>query len=843
MSRSTLLIAPALAAGLLLSAGTAAQAPGPAWSEAFDLPGLVGRVFAVGSHEGQPVVGGYQNLIGDGQVFQHVARFDGTRWQPLGNGVSGAVRAVEQFGGDLVIGGEFDYGNGLYGVAGTWDAMPGVARWNGSEWEAFGDGLDLSWGSPTIWCLAEYQGQLYAGGEFDNTGGQGLSGIARWNGSAWEAVGGPVGGPYYPAVFDMVVTSDDRLVVVGRFDSVGGVAADNIAAWDGQQWSALGDGLDGNLSIVFGVEEYAGKIYACGNFPLAGGQPVDKIAAWDGSAWEPVGQGIPDWSISITNYDLEVFGGKLYVGGNFTAVDGTAEWNALPASRLARWDGSQWEAFGGVSGSEMTTTLFGLHALGDTLYVGGEFSRAGNPVTSGPDAVVTQSIAAFDGATFRQLNPGLGFDREVNTAVAWNGGVFAAGRFVEAGGVQASRVAFFDGTTWHNVGWTDGNVRGSLVYEGDVVITGEFSTVDGVATGAVARWDGTSWSALGSGAGGECLEVYQGQLYAGGLGGIRRWNGSAWETFGNVQLFGYINTMEVYDDVLYFGGSFGDFGGIGPNLAAWDGTQFSVPGGVGPDDIVEALTVHDGKLLVGGRFFAVGGMPARILATWDGRSWDTFGGDTLTGFAVMDFAQLEGDLYVGGDLHYGFAGAVDYLARWDGGAFQPLGAGLDGMPYTLVADATHRCLYAGGWFYEAGGMPSWCFARWDLAPGAGLDPWTDLGLALPGPAGTPRLTGVGSLEPDSAVTLSLADAPKSAATVLAVGLSRLDLPFLGGTLVPSPDVPLFGLVTDGAGGLVLAGTWPTGVPTGLELFLQAWIDEPGNTWGMAATNGLRGVAP
>ena len=456
------------------------------------------------------------------------------------------------------------------------------------------------------------------------------------------------------------------------------------------------------------------------------------------------------------------------------------------------------------------------------------------------DAVVSVDLVRFDGAAWLQAGHGLGIDREVYDLVAWNGGVVAVGRFIESGGAQASRVAFFDGNDWSGLGATDGNVQEALVWNGQLVITGDFDSVDGVATGPLAVHDGTGWSALGTGAGGAALGVYQGQLYAGGLGGALRWNGSSWESFGQ-QTFGIVECLQEYDGVLYMGGSFGGFfSGLSRNIVGWDG-QSMINLGEGADDIVEQLTVHDGKLLVGGRFFEVDGLPARIMATWDGSRWAAFDGGQ-TGFSVEAFAHLGGDLYAGGDLFYGTQNPADYVARWNGSAWEPLGQGLGGYVFTLLADEANGHLWAGGWFYDAEGQPSWNLARWELQPAAGGDRWEDLSRGLRGGDGLVALAGWGTLQDGGPFGLDLSGAPAFAPTFTVLGLSPLVASFRGGVLVPSPDL-ITGLAADAAGRLHLAGSWPAGVPAGTCTYWQTWVTDAGAPAGLSASNALRGTTP
>ena len=65
--------------------------------------------------------------------------------------------------------------------------------------------------------------------------------------------------------------------------TAGGVAANYIAAWDGSSWSALGSGMDDDVSAL---AVSGSTLYAGGHFTTAGGVPANHIAAWDGSSLE-----------------------------------------------------------------------------------------------------------------------------------------------------------------------------------------------------------------------------------------------------------------------------------------------------------------------------------------------------------------------------------------------------------------------------------------------------------------------------------------------------------------------------------------------------------------------------
>ena len=74
----------------------------------------------------------------------------------------------------------------------------------------------------------------------------------------------------------------------GGFTNAGGDPnADRIAKWDGTAWSALGATPLGSGSVL-AIANYGGKIYAGGNFQDAGGNPdADNLAVFDGTSWAP----------------------------------------------------------------------------------------------------------------------------------------------------------------------------------------------------------------------------------------------------------------------------------------------------------------------------------------------------------------------------------------------------------------------------------------------------------------------------------------------------------------------------------------------------------------------------
>src|SRR5262249_18372971 len=128
------------------------------------------------------------------------------------------------------------------------------------------------------------------------------------------------------------------------------------------------------------------------------------------------------------------------------------------------------------------------------------------------------------------------------------------------------------------------------------------------------------------------------------------------------------------------------------------------------------------------------------------------------------------------------------------------------------------------------------FARDLLGPGG----WLDLGHALAGGTGAPHLAGSGSLAAGSSDQLDLTGANPLARAAVFFRLPPLDPPFKGGVLVPAPLLTL-PLATDAGGAIGLPFVFPSGVPAGTALFFQFWVQDAGAPFGLAASNGLRGL--
>jgi len=354
-------------------------------------------------------------------------------WEAMGGGMDDRIICLTPHDAGT---GESLYAGGTFTSAGGWDANY-LARWDGCGWRPVGGDLD-SW-VVAMETFDDGTGDaLYACGFFTIADGIPVGGIARWDGSLWSDLDGGmnIGGVRTLAVFDDGTGS--ALYAGGDFSTAGGVAASNIAKWDGSSWSPLGSGVAGGPGGVYNLHVYddgsGPALYVGGWFETAGGITANGIAKWDGTSWTTVGTGVGVLADEAVIW-FEVFddgtGPELYVGGEFASMNGQ------PATGLAKWDGSIWTNFTDLVDDDRQV-VWGMTTLGDDLYVSGQFNSAGG--------VAVGNIARWDGSSWSAVGDGMDSFVEVVTTFNDDGRerLAAAGWFTQTDGRPANRIASWD---------------------------------------------------------------------------------------------------------------------------------------------------------------------------------------------------------------------------------------------------------------------------------------------------------------------------------------------------------------------------------------------------------------
>lgn len=332
-------------------------------------------------------------------------------------GVNGAVRALAVYNGDLIAGGDFLVAGDL--------AVYHVARWDGSAWHAMGGGTD-----GTVNALVVLGNELVAGGDFTHAGPSAAAHLACWDGSAWSPFAGGTDGPVTALAAEYGVF----LYAAGRFATAGGVQAHGVARWFHGTWSRLGAGLDGTVSALVARN---GQVVAAGDF-LARQARIDvqRIAEFQFDKWVGLNSALLTFGGTVAA--VQYFGDLLVIGGRFQDV----WWGPTPGYSVARKVGEGWLPAGlgvwvGDDFAPGEVNVLANH--GDALIAGGVFDRTdGN--------VIANNVARFDGTRWSAL--GAGVDGRVLALATYGGNLVAGGDFTMAGGGPAVHIALWDGSGW-----------------------------------------------------------------------------------------------------------------------------------------------------------------------------------------------------------------------------------------------------------------------------------------------------------------------------------------------------------------------------------------------------------
>ena len=163
---------------------------------------------------------------------------------------------------------------------------------------------------------------------------------------------------------------------------------------------------------------------------------------------------------------------------------------APPAGCQPRWR----PTFGRLPGVDGTVHAFAVYddGGGPALHVGGSFATAGG--------VAASSVARWDGSSWSTL--GVPSASANALTVHDDGGgsaLYVGGSFTVVSGVAANRIAKWDGATWTPLGsGMDGTVFELAVYDDGsgpaLHAAGSFTTAGSVTANQIAKWDGSSWA-------------------------------------------------------------------------------------------------------------------------------------------------------------------------------------------------------------------------------------------------------------------------------------------------------------------------------------------------------------
>jgi len=239
-------------------------------------------------------------------------------WMPLSTGIaSGGVNCLV-FGqsGILYVGGSF-----INHVDANGDK---ITQWDGSAFSSLGSGLD----DYVNGLAVGIDGSLYAVGEFTASGAVTLNNVGRWDGTAWNPLGSGLASGGSLNCNAVVVDQAGNVYVTGVFATANGVSATNIAKWNGTAFEALGSGVN-STGFELALSD-TGLLYVGGDFTTAGGLALaDRCGVWNGSTWAHLPANLPGSpAVSVIFPD----GDDLYVGYNTIGTATTSYLNTITNS-------------------------------------------------------------------------------------------------------------------------------------------------------------------------------------------------------------------------------------------------------------------------------------------------------------------------------------------------------------------------------------------------------------------------------------------------------------------------------------------------------------------------------
>lgn len=288
------------------------------------------------------------------------ARWDGRTWQPLGQAASAPCGTVAN-----------DYANGLtlaLDASGrpvlSWRNASGVSvsRWDGSAWQPVGGGIPVS----ALGLAARPAMALDAAGNpvvaWEASNGSTIDlYVSRWNGSAWQAMGSALSATAGQFTWadspSLAVDGQGRTVVAWQELASGGGQRVHVRRWSGDSWQALGSALSVSTSTSANAERPSLKMdgqnrpVVAWSETLSGASSI-HVRRWDGSAWVAIGGALNATPAGGTPSATQPSLG-LEPNGNPVVAWEEADASGVHHVHVRRWDAANtaWKVLGDALGA------------------------------------------------------------------------------------------------------------------------------------------------------------------------------------------------------------------------------------------------------------------------------------------------------------------------------------------------------------------------------------------------------------------------------------------------------------------------------------------------------------
>ncbi len=332
-------------------------------------------------------------------------------------------------------------------------------------------------------------GRTLIGGNFTSVAGTPINRIARLNADGTRDTGFTPG-TGANGYTRMTVQPDGKIILVGGFTTVNGVARNRIARLnaDGSLDTTFDPGTGADNAVYHAIVQPDARIIVVGLYTSINGVARNRVARLnaDGSVDTTFDPGTG--ANGAINFGLLQPDGKLVIGGLFTSYNGASR------ERIARVnpDGSLDTAFAAAGGCDNSVFWIDRQSDGKLLIAGG-FGHIATVARAG--------IARLnaDGSVDTTFDPGTGANNTVFTLGCQpDGKVVIAGNFTDVNGIAINRIARLnaDGTfdSTFNPGTGANQLIQALVIQpdGKIVLGGSFTNVNGTSRNYVARLNNPS---------------------------------------------------------------------------------------------------------------------------------------------------------------------------------------------------------------------------------------------------------------------------------------------------------------------------------------------------------------
>ncbi len=314
-----------------------------------------------------------------------------------------------------------------------------LAKWDGVTWSVF-PGLETpqpiipTEGTYNFHSIAAYKGEIFVGAYIANASKDAeipVTHLYKWSSAQhqWVPETGVVD-TRNNGIISMTVF-DDRLIIAGKFQStVNGNSVQNIAAYDGTEWTYLGtnnldQGANGTIRSLMVVKD---RLYIAGDFDRFAGDLTGNIAYYTASngGWGGIGSPFAGEILELAS-----FGDQLAaLGKNSQGVNEVRTFNVNWSSPIS---------FDSFSVAKAVS----IAGLSDYLLIGGDFVKNG----SGSSLLrVQNNTISFTG---NRLTGNFKLGQRGSGAFVW-------GDFLE----QNTDIRYFS-----SLEFATGNLNGDLFYD------------------------------------------------------------------------------------------------------------------------------------------------------------------------------------------------------------------------------------------------------------------------------------------------------------------------------------------------------------------------------------------